>query len=134
MDIAVETVCYVINRAREVMADMDPLDDEPGHHAGDDVMRDELPEEDAPGTVDNPEYDDLKAFIDSLNEDEQSDLVALTWIGRGTYTADDWDEAVEVAREEHPKRVARYLLSQPLLADELEEGLSELGFSCEDAE
>ena len=60
--------------------------------------------------------------------------MALTWIGRGTYTADDWDEAVEVAHEEHPKRVARYLLSQPLLADELEEGLSELGFSCEDAE
>lgn len=134
MDIAVETVCYVINRAREVMADMDPLDDEPGHHAADDTMRDELPEDDEGGDAGNPELDDLKAFIDSLNEDEQSNLVALTWIGRGTYTADDWDEAVEVALEEHPKRVARYLLSQPLLADELEEGLSELGFSCEDAE
>lgn len=133
MDIAVETVCYVINRAREVMADLDPLDDEPGHHAADDVMRDELPEEDQ-GAVDNAELDDLKAFIDSLNEDEQAELVALTWVGRGTYTADDWDEAVEVAHEEHPKRVARYLLSQPLLADELEEGLSELGYSCEDAE
>jgi len=134
MDIAVETVCYVINRAREVLADLDPLDDEPGHHAGDDAMRDDLPEEDDGGDAGNPELDDLKAFIDSLNEDEQADLVALTWIGRGTYTADDWDEAVEIAHEEHPKRVARYLLSQPLLADELEEGLSELGFSCEDAE
>jgi hypothetical protein len=135
MDIAVETVCYVINRAREVMADLDPLDDEPGRHAPDDVMRDELPEDDAEGgATDNVEFEDLRAFIDSLNEDEQADLVALTWIGRGTYTADDWDEAVEVAHEEHPKRVARYLLSQPLLADELEEGLSELGFSCEDVE
>ena len=133
MDIAVETVCYVINRAREVMADLDTLEDEPGHHAPDDVMRDELPEEDQ-GAVDNADYDDLKAFIDSLNDDEQAELVALTWVGRGTYTADDWDEAVEVAHEEHPKRVARYLLSQPLLADELEEGLSELGYSCEDAE
>ena len=133
MDIAVETVCYVIHRAREVMADLDPLEDEPGHHAADDTMRDDPPEEDS-GAVDNPEYDDLKAFIDSLNDDEQANLVALTWIGRGTYTADDWDEAVEVAHEEHPKRVARYLLTQPLLADELEEGLSELGFSCEDTE
>jgi len=116
-----------------VLADLDPLDDEPGHHAADDVVRDELPEEDD-GAVDNADLDDLKAFIDSLNEDEQADLVALTWIGRGTYTAEDWDEAVEVAHEEHPKRVARYLLSQPLLADELEEGLSEMGLSCEDAE
>lgn len=134
MDIAVETVCYVIHRAREVMADMDPIDDEPGGHAGDDLMTDDLPEEDDSTTVENPELDDLKEYIDALNEDEQAELVALTWVGRGTYTADDWDEAVEVAHEEHPKRVARYLLSQPLLADELEEGLSEMGFSCEDVE
>lgn len=60
--------------------------------------------------------------------------MAVTWIGRGTYTTEDWDEAVEIAHEEHPKRVAQHLLSQPLLADELEEGLSELGFSCEDGE
>ena len=133
MDVVLETVCYVINRARAVMADLDPLDDEPGHHAADDVVRDDLPEEDE-GAVDNAELDDLKAFIDSLNDDEQADLVALTWVGRGTYTAEDWDEAVEIAHEEHPKRVARYLLSQPLLADELEEGLSEMGLSCEDAE
>jgi hypothetical protein len=134
MDIAVETVCYVIHRAREVMADLDPLDDEPGRHAADDVMRDELPEEDDASTVDNPDFEELKEYIDALNEDEQAELVALTWIGRGTYTAEDWDEAVEVAHEEHPKRVARYLLSQPLLADELEEGLSEMGLSCEDVD
>jgi hypothetical protein len=134
MDIAVETVCYVINRAREVMADLDPLDNETGRHAADDVMREDLPEEDDAVSIENPEFDDLKEYIDSLNEDEQAELVALTWIGRGTYTAEDWNEAVEVAHEEHPKRVARYLLSQPLLADELEEGLAEMGFSCEDVD
>ena len=59
---------------------------------------------------------------------------ALAWIGRGTYTADDWDEAVEVAGDEHVKNAARYLLGQPLLADELEQGLDELGLSCEDVD
>ena len=131
MDIALETVCYAINRAREVMADMDPIDDEPGGHSGDDLA-DDLPENDDAG--DNLEIDDLKAYIDSLSDDEQAELVALAWVGRGTYTAEDWDEAVEVAREEHPKRVGKYLLSQPLLADELEEGLSEFDLSCEDVE
>lgn len=134
MDIALETVCYVIHRAREVMADLDPLDDEPGHHAGDDLVKEELPEDDDGSSGENSELTELKEFIDALNEDEQAELVALTWIGRGTYTAEDWDEAVEVAHEEHPKRVARYLLSQPLLADELEEGLAELDLSCEDVE
>ena len=109
--------------------------DEPGHHSPDDVVREELPEDDeGGGDAGNADFTELKEFIDTLNEDEQAELVALTWIGRGTYTADDWDEAVEVAHEEHPKRVARYLLSQPLLADELEEGLSEFGLSCEDVE
>jgi hypothetical protein len=134
MEIAVETVCYVINRARELIADLDPIEDEPGQHAADDTMQDDPPEEDTSPYQENPAYDDLKEFIDNLNEDEQIELVALTWIGRGTYTAEDWKEAVEVAAEEHPKRAAKYLLGQPLLADELEEGLSEMGFSCEDVE
>ena len=134
MDIALETVCYVIHRAREVMADLDTLDtDEPDAHSGDDLNEDPPEDEDSAGS-ENLELEDLKAYIDGLNDDEQAELVALTWIGRGTYTAEDWDEAVEVAHEEHPRRVGKYLLSQPLLADELEEGLSEMGLSCEDVE
>ena len=133
MDIALETVCYVIHRARELSADLQPLADDTGRHA-DDLARDELPEDDSGESSESVEYDELKEFIDSLNDDEQAELVALTWIGRGTYTADDWDEAVEIAHEEHPKRVANYLLGQPLLADELEEGLSAFDLSCEDVE
>jgi hypothetical protein len=134
MDIALETVCYVIHQARELVADLMPLNDEPGRHSPDDTVREEVADEDGPEAREGGEYDELKEFIDSLSEDEQAELVALTWIGRGTYTADDWDEAVEVAREEHPRRVAKYLLGQPLLADELEEGLSEMGLSCEDVD
>ena len=134
MEIALETVCYVINRARELLADMTPLDDESGRRSRDDAAREEPPEEDASEVVESPAYDELKEFIDSLSEDEQIELVALTWIGRGTYTADDWDEAVEVAGEEHSKHTGVYLLGQPLLAEELEEGLNEFGLSCEDVE
>ncbi|MGZ6253915.1 MAG: DUF3775 domain-containing protein [Candidatus Binataceae bacterium] len=134
MEIALETVCYVINRARELLADLSPLDEESGKRSRDDAAREELPEEDTSEIVESPAYNELKDFIDSLSEDEQVELVALTWIGRGTYTADDWDEAVEVAREEHSKHTGVYLLGQPLLAEELEEGLSEFGLSCEDVE
>ena len=51
-------------------------------------------------------------------------MVALTWIGRGDFTADDWDEALRIATEEHNDRTAEYLLGMPLLPDYLEEGLS----------
>jgi len=134
MEIALEIVCYVIHRARELVADLNPLEDEPGRTAADDPA-DDLPEEDVSAAFpDSPEYEELKEYIQNLNDDERIELVALAWIGRGTYTADDWDEAVEIARDEHARNAARYLLGQPLLADELEEGLNELGLSCEDVD
>ena len=134
MDIALETVCYVIHQAREMVADLAPLSDEPGRHAPDDTTREDVADEDGPEAREGGEFNELKEFIDNLSEDERAELVALTWIGRGTYTAEDWDEAVEVAREEHPHRVGAYLLGQPLLADELEEGLAEFDLSCEDVD
>jgi hypothetical protein len=133
MDIALEIVCHVIHRARELVADLDPLEDEPGKRAADDAAE-ELSEEDEGGLSESAEYEELKEYIGNLHEDEQIELVALTWVGRGTYTAEDWDEAVEIARDEHAKNAARYLLSQPLLADELEEGLNEFDLSCEDVD
>jgi hypothetical protein len=69
----------------------------------------------------------------ALNEDEQVDLVALTWLGRGDGTIDDWDDlrarAVE-ARGEYrsPRReTVHYLLGDPMLGDLLANGLEEFG-------
>ena len=68
MDIAVDTVCYVINRARELMADLDPIEDEPGQHTADDTV-DEPPEADTSPYQENPAYDERKEFMDTLHED-----------------------------------------------------------------
>jgi hypothetical protein len=59
-----------------------------------------------------------------LDEDEQCDLVALAWIGRGTYDAQNWEEALAEARRAHNNRTAEYLSTLPKLGDYLEEGLS----------
>jgi hypothetical protein len=77
---------------------------------------------------------EVAQFIAGLNEDEQANLVALTWVGRGTYSADEFDEAVETAKAEHTNPTQEYLLGIPLLADYLEEGLEKLGYSVEAAE
>ncbi|MSO99212.1 MAG: DUF3775 domain-containing protein [Rhodospirillaceae bacterium] len=131
VDIAVENVCFVITKARELMADVHELQDEPGHHSGDDLIKDDLPEEDAPAAAGSAEYEELKELIEGLSEDDQFELIALAWIGRGTFTTDDWDEAAETAQDEHARHPARYLMSMPLLADYLEESLNEFGLSCE---
>src|SRR5262245_3092081 len=83
---------------------------------------------------DDPVVEELTSFINCLSEDEQIDLVALTWLGRDDYSANDWRAVRAEAARAHNKRTADYLLGTPLLADFLEEGLSLLGRSCREFE
>jgi len=66
--------------------------------------------------------------------DEQCELVALVWVGRGDHTAAEWSEALRLARQEHNDRTSEYLLGTPLLADYLGEGLSQFDLSCGEME
>ena len=70
---------------------------------------------------------ELTAFLDGLNEDEQAELVALFWVGRGSFDADDYAEAVAMARQEATTPTTGYLLGSPHLADHLEAGCEEMG-------
>ncbi|WP_135506523.1 DUF3775 domain-containing protein [Roseovarius aestuariivivens] len=72
---------------------------------------------------------ELRAFIDRLSEDEQASLVALMWIGRGSFDAEDFEEAKATAAEEATTPTADYLLGTPHLSDHLENGLDALGIS-----
>lgn len=71
--------------------------------------------------------DELKELIEDLNVDESAELVALAWIGRGDYDANDWKTVVDEARSRAVGSTARYVLGMSLLADYLEEGLDAIG-------
>ena len=83
---------------------------------------------------DDATYVEIRSFLESLNADELVDLVALTWLGRGDYTKEEWASAIGQAEYASNERTPEYLLGTPLLADYLEEGLSQLGYSCEEFE
>jgi hypothetical protein len=83
---------------------------------------------------DDPVLEELTSLIDSLSEDEQIDLVALAWLGRDDYGASDWPSVRAEAADAHNNRTANYLIGMPLLGDYLDEGLSMLGYSCEEFE
>jgi len=121
-----EKVCYIIIKAREFDVKDLVTEPDPGSNPTDDKMIAVLENH-----ADDPVIRELTACIASLSEDEQIDLVALAWLGRGDYTADDWASVREEAARAHNERTARYLLGMPLLSDYLEEGLNLLGFSCE---
>jgi len=90
--------------------------------------------EDFSDTAEDATRAELSEFIAGLNDDEKVELVALVWVGRGTYDPSDFDEAVSVARSENTTPTESYLLGIPLLPDYLEEGLSKMGISVDEVE
>lgn len=129
IDIAPEKVAHVIIKAREYDAKVGAWNDnlEEGD-AGED------PNSILEGFANDPTRAEVAGFIEALNDDEQANLVALAWVGRGTFEKEEFAEAVETARTEKINWTSAYLLGLPLLADYLEEGLEKLGFSVDDIE
>ena len=77
LNIALETVCRIILRAREFDALVPDSDPDEGSNASDDGSVDAL-EDDG----DNPVEEELRAAIDDLADDEAIELVALALVGR----------------------------------------------------
>jgi hypothetical protein len=119
LDLPLDTVTFIILKAREYDGKESDTDPDEGSNPTDDGNTDVLTD-----AGDDPVAEELIGAINGLNEDERDRLVALAWLGRGTYTLEEWPEAVKTARSEHGKRAAQYLLGLPLLGDYLEDGLA----------
>jgi hypothetical protein len=124
-DINTEKVCYVIAKARELESEDEGMEPDASDAADDKFVS--ILTEDAYSTI----RDELSSFIDSMDVDEQCELVALAWVGRGDFSAEDWPAAVTQARERRDTPTSQYLLGIPLLASFLETGLGEFDESCE---
>mgnify|MGYP005818704735 CR=1 FL=1 len=129
LTISPEKVCFIIVKAREFDAKDEVTEPDPGSNPSDDKDVSVLEEH-----SDDPVVEELTSLVNSLSEDEQIDLVALMWLGRDDYSAGDWSAVREEAARAHNARTAEYLIGTPLVADFLEEGLSKLGYSCEEFE
>jgi hypothetical protein len=77
---------------------------------------------------------EFDAFIERLNEDEQAALVAIFWVGRGSFEPEDLAEAIATAIAEATTPTAEYLKGSPHLADHLESGMEALGLDVSGAE
>lgn len=129
LGISLETVATVVTMARALQGTEEPDADEAVEDA----------DSEAALLTENPDDisdDALKLFIGELNEDEQSSLIALTWVGRGDYGPEDWAEALRLAgeRAEVGQDTATYLLNMDMVGDLLAEGVAAFGLSIEEVE
>lgn len=128
LTISPEKIAFVIEKAREFDVKEAASDPDSGSNAADDDMVDVLDDNGR-----DPVVRELSSFIRALNEDEQIDLVALMWLGRGDGTIEEWDDlrarAVEARGEyTNPRReTVSYLLGEPMLGDFLADGLDAFG-------
>ena len=128
-----ETLCRIIIRARENEAqvpaadpdedadNVDDFDDDEGSQALS-VLEDEL---------NSGVEEEMRATLDDLADDQLSEVLALAWVGRGTYDVSEWEDAFAEASENDPESAIDELMDMPLLASHLEAGLAAFDFSCE---
>jgi hypothetical protein len=118
LTVPLEAVCRIVLRAREFEALIPDTDPDEG-------ALDEI-EDDG----DNPTEEELRAAIDDLAEDEQQELIALALVGRGTYDAGEWQDAMDAAADEVDD-AADFLIGQGMLSAYLEQGLAAFDLSCD---
>ena len=128
-EIDADKIGFIITKARELETHEVAVE----FDHGDDLSREQIDTPSETVTEDDREedatYEELRSWINAIIDDDQCQIVALAWIGRGDFSVDEWAEALGTARQQHNDRTAEYLLGMPLLPNYLEDGLSQFGQS-----
>jgi len=122
-----DTICFIIAKAREFQAKEQVVIPETPSSPSDDWALQVLADH-----IDDLSLLEVKTAVQDLTAEQQAELVALMWLGRGDYDIEDWYTAIEDARHAQSDNTAQYLLAHPYVSDYLEEGLIQHGYSCEE--
>jgi len=127
LTVSLDTICRLIIRARENEAQVPAIeaDDEPDPTDTDDPYA--VLENESNEAIE----EEMTALLEELGDDEIAEVLALAMVGRGTFDASEWDEALEAANEESPQSAVDQLLEMPMLAGYLDAGLAAFDLSCD---
>lgn len=121
-----DKVCHVIAKARAFDVKVAPTIPDPGSNPTDDDMGAEIEDR-----GDDLTEQELRSFLAGLNQDEQEELVVMTWVGRGSFTAEEWEDALAELRAS-PRPMVSELMGEPMLGDLLADGLAAFGHTCDE--
>ena len=122
-----DAICRLIVRARENEAQV------PTNEADDEI--DPTDSDDEFAALDDDANEAVEAEIiaalDDLGDDQVQEVLALAWVGRGTYDASEWEDALSAAQDADAEDPVDQLLDMPMLAAYLDAGLAAFDLSCE---
>lgn len=128
--ISVEKVCALIEAARELAGKV-PSTAGDRTTTGDDSKLVTLEEPEGIGEDQDARRQQTIEFIAGLNVDEQTDLLALIWLGRGDYGIEEWDDALTEAEARIAARDPDYMIGDAALPEYLGDGLEAFGLTCD---
>jgi hypothetical protein len=127
LSVPLETVCRLIVRGREMEGQVAAIQTDEDDNPEDTDDEFAVIEDEANEAVEA----EVLALLDDLADDQLADVLALAWVGRGTYDASEWDEALEAANDPDAEDPTDQLLDMPLLSAYLEAGLAAFDLSCD---
>ena len=127
LETPLETICRLIIRARELDAQVpdNDSDDEADPTDSDDEFA--VLDDDANEAVE----EEIFALLDELGDDQVQEILALAWVGRGTYDSSEWADALEAARDPDSEDPIDQLMEIPNLAGLLDAGLAAFDLGCD---
>jgi hypothetical protein len=120
-----DKVCDFIEAARELSGKV-PETSGDGTTSGDDSPYHLSLEQ----VKDDPTRQQMVEFVAGLNVEEQVDLLALIYLGRGDYSLEEWDDVLDAARDRIDSKDADFMIGDRALPGYLEDGLEAFGRSC----
>lgn len=127
LHIRLETLCTLIDLAREFQAKEQVVFPDTTESSGDDWAMQMLADH-----ASDPTLAEFQGIVEDMGERQRAELVALMWVGRGDYSVEEWEDAVDEALGDFSIRAAEYVLAHPMVSDHLEEGLIAFDLSCEE--
>jgi hypothetical protein len=127
LHIPLDAICYIIAQVREFQAKEEVVIPEDPSSPAEDWALQILADHGGDYTL-----TELLGYIGEMNQRQRAELVALMWVGRGDYAIEEWENAVDDAIGDYSLRAAQYLVTHPMAADNLEDGLIAHGYSCQD--
>jgi hypothetical protein len=128
--ISSEKVCAFIEAAREVAGKV-PSTAGDRTTTGDDSKLVTIEEPEGDGEDEDARRRQMVEFVAGLNVEEQADLLALIWLGRGDYDVAEWDDALVEAEARIAARDPDYMIGDAALPEYLGGGLEAFGWSCD---
>jgi hypothetical protein len=127
LSVPLETICRLIVRARELEAQVPTIQTDEDEDPEDSDDEFAVIEDEANEAVEA----EVMAVLEDLADDQLADVLALAWVGRGTYDSTEWEEALEAANDPDSEDMIEQIMELPMLSAYLDAGLAAFDLSCD---